>query len=498
MASNQAIKYAPQCGDLAVESLVFQTNNVVGNFNYPPTVPAYKTICKFLMNFPLKTAFTKCPSVLYQNFLREFWCTIIAYDPNLSTDEKKPRLLKEFLIKFTVMNGKKPLTLNFNTFTTSTSLDYNNGAYVAYPSLEVVKAKLQLITYSLIIGTKVDIGDIIYSDLVTKLLNKSRLRYVSYLRFISCVLEALLGLKSTQDENFWYLPGILSNSNFSKDPSKVTEIKLTVHMIAVNNQKDSVSPPPLTAKKMKWKSQTVTPTLPKSQPMEGSEQSHSDSSSTVPDPQDLERNIQLASTGLPSTLDEGTYKSQPLPKGTDAKYQANQTQSARLRYQSLTKNKGKTSSEVEPNIEALQLKIFADVQALLLSDDEMVQESEKEKVFVAGEDMDADTQMDIEVQSPLPNTDKLEYSPVQDTDESTSDLIPDLKKFDNILPLIERQLVKYLRKAAIEGYYEENINHREQTDKVIDVAMNSLDKNNIARGDLLNALNRVTKALKAI
>ncbi|GJR28925.1 hypothetical protein Tco_1105157 [Tanacetum coccineum] len=116
-------------------------------------------------------------------------------------------------------------------------------------------------------------------------------------------------------------------------------------MIVVNNQKDSVSPLPLSAKPKKGKSQTMTPTLPKSQgpevpgalskkskrpkskksptetkvtppkPTEGFEQSHSVSLGTVPDPQDLERNIQLASTGLPSTLDEGTRKSTPLPEG---------------------------------------------------------------------------------------------------------------------------------------------------------------------------------------
>ncbi|GJX35059.1 hypothetical protein Tco_0246616 [Tanacetum coccineum] len=40
------------------------------------------------------------------------------------------------------MNRKKPLTLDFKTFTTSTSLDYNNGAYVDHPSPEVVKAEL--------------------------------------------------------------------------------------------------------------------------------------------------------------------------------------------------------------------------------------------------------------------------------------------------------------------------------------------------------------------
>nr|GEU70874.1 hypothetical protein [Tanacetum cinerariifolium] len=49
-------------------------------------------------------------------------------------------------------------------------------------------------------------------------------------------------------------------------------------------------------------------------PTEGSEQSHSVSLGTVPDPQDLERNIQLASIGLPFTFDEGTRKSQPLPE----------------------------------------------------------------------------------------------------------------------------------------------------------------------------------------
>nr|GFC85902.1 hypothetical protein [Tanacetum cinerariifolium] len=128
----------------------------------------------------------------------------------------------------------------------------------------------------------------------------------------------------------------------------------------------------------------------------------------------------------------------------------------------------------------------------------MVQESEEGEVFVAREDMDADTQVDIKFQSPLPNTDKPKYSSVQDTDESNSNSSPNLKKFNNILPLAERQLVKYLKKAVIEGYYEENIDHREQTDKVIDAAMNSLDKNSIARGDLLNALNRATESLKAI
>ncbi|GJZ11858.1 retrovirus-related pol polyprotein from transposon TNT 1-94 [Tanacetum coccineum] len=220
------------------------------------------------------------------------------------------------------------------------------GLLLNYSSTKQVNSIQRLLAYCLITGTEVDIGEIIYSDLITKLLNKSRLKYVSYPRFISCALQVLLGSDYTQDEKFRFLPGILSNSNFTKDPSKVTNIELTANMIAVNDQKDLVSPLTLAAKPKKGKSQTVTPTLPKSQgsevpgalskkskrpkskkpcietkvtppkPIEGSEQSHSVSSGTITDPQDLERNIQLASTGLPSTLDEGTRKAKPLPEST--------------------------------------------------------------------------------------------------------------------------------------------------------------------------------------
>ncbi|GJT36371.1 hypothetical protein Tco_0926790 [Tanacetum coccineum] len=138
------------------------------------------------------------------------------------------------------------------------------------------------------------------------------------------------------------------------------------------------------------------------------------------------------------------------PSGTSAKYQVDETHSTRLRYRSLTENKGKTSSEVEPDIEPLQLQTFVDVQAFLLSDDEMVQESDDD-VFEAGEDMDEDTQADEEKHQSLPpNTNKSKPSPDQETQESESDSSnPELKKYDNILPLNERQLVKYLRKDHV-------------------------------------------------
>ncbi|GKF31496.1 hypothetical protein Tco_0101294, partial [Tanacetum coccineum] len=214
----------------------------------------------------------------------------------------------------------------------------------------------------------------------------------------------------------------------------------------------SISPLPLATKPKKWKSQTVTLTLPKSQvpeipgapskkskrpkskksptktkatppkPTEGSKQSHLVSSGTIPDPQDLERNIQLASMRLPSTLDEGTHKSKNnlcprvqilipktqwetnnpliwdclprlLMKVRLKPHRVDETQSTRLRYRSPTKNKGKTSSGVEPDTEPLQLQTFADVQAFLLSEDELDKESDMREGWGGGllrEDMDED------------------------------------------------------------------------------------------------------------
>ncbi|GJZ92918.1 hypothetical protein Tco_0664983 [Tanacetum coccineum] len=100
---------------------------------------------------------------------------------------------------------------------------------------------------------------------------------------------------------------------------------------------------------------------------------------------------------------------------------------------------------------------------------------------------------DEEAQSPPLNKEQPESSPAQESDSDSS--CPNaLKKHDNILPLIERQLVNYLQKvskvlygritedqwaqheevavfyadlkASIEGYYEENVDHREETDNL--------------------------------
>nr|GFA47690.1 hypothetical protein [Tanacetum cinerariifolium] len=325
----------------------------------------------------------------------EFWYTEIAYDSNPPADETKSHPLKEYLIKFSVMNGKKPLTIDFKTFTTSTGLDYNNGAYVVHPS--------------------------------------------------------------PKDGNFGYLAGILRIQcpEASEAPSKKRK-----------------QPKP---KKTPSETKVTPPKLTK-----GFEQSQSVSSGPRRDKE---------SEGLKPPVDM-KLQTNPVfhPSRTDAKYQADQTQSARLRYRSLTENKSKTSLKVEPHIEASQIKTFLNVQALLLYDDEMVQESDDEEVFATREDMDAGTEADEEVQFSPPNTDKPESSPNQDTNESTSDFSTDIKKYDNILPLTERQLVKYLRKVSRVLFH-----------RLIEAqSIKSLDKNSIAMGDLLNAFNVVINTLKTI
>ncbi|GKB41263.1 hypothetical protein Tco_0886205 [Tanacetum coccineum] len=216
MSEQQTITYAPQWNNMTMDDVIFQTNNVVGNFNYPPNVPAYKPIMKFLLNCTLNKTFTNCPSVVYQNFLREFWSTVVAFDPFPSTNKPEKRPLREFL----VLGGN-------------------------YSSTEQVSSIQQLLAFNLITGIEVDIWEIIYSD---------------------------LGPKAS---------GALSKKR-KKPKSKMPPTKT------------KVTPP---------------------KPTEGFEQSHLDSSGIVPDPQDLEREIQLASTRLPSTLDEGTRKLKPLPEG---------------------------------------------------------------------------------------------------------------------------------------------------------------------------------------
>nr|GFB25995.1 hypothetical protein [Tanacetum cinerariifolium] len=197
------------------------------------------------------------------------------------TDESKVRPLKEYTIKFPVMNGKNPLTFDFITFIESTRLDYAKDAYVSPPSPPSPKSQ---------------------------------------------------GPKASRS-----LPQKRKKLKSKKPPIET-----------------KVTPPP-----------------------------------RLRGDKDLER------FEPPSDMEPHTDLVAGLLR-TGAEYQVDETQSTRLRYQTLTKNKGKTSSEAESGLETLQLTTLADIQAYLLSKDELVQESDKEEVFVARDDIEEDTQVDKE------------------------------------------------------------------------------------------------------
>ncbi|GKF23423.1 hypothetical protein Tco_0075745, partial [Tanacetum coccineum] len=193
------------------------------------------------------------------------------------------------------------------------------------------------------------------------------------------------------------------------------------------------------------------------------------------------------------------------PSSTSAKYHVDQTQSTRLRYQSLTKDEGKPSHEGELDTPPLVLSTYADVRAFLLSDDES-QESE-EDILGAGEEMDEDphaasitethhqsypAQADKPQSSHAPSTEAL------DTDSSCDDI---LKKYNNTLPLTKCQLttVNYTNlKSSVDEYYDENIAHRDQTNKLVEAFMSSLDKSSTTIHDLYKGLNVIIELLKEI
>nr|GEU84719.1 retrovirus-related Pol polyprotein from transposon TNT 1-94 [Tanacetum cinerariifolium] len=303
--------------------------------------------------------------------------------------------------------------------------DYDIHYDMNYSSTEQVNSIQQLLAYSLITRIKVDIGEIIYSDLVTKLLNKSRLKYVSYLRFISCALQVLMGIEYTQDKKFGCLPPILSNSYFTKDQTKVTDIELATHMIDINNQRDLVSSPPLVVKPKKGKSQTMTSTLPKSQGLEAS------GALSKKSKRPKSKKLPIKTMVTPPKL-EGSEQFHSVSSGTG----------------------------------------------------ELEKESDEEEVLAAGDDMDEDPQDDAEVRTLSPNQTQPKPSHVQESASNSS--TPDLKIFDNTLPLTERKLIKYLRKMSIVLFNR------------ITSSMSSLDKTSSSISDLYKGLNVITELFKDI
>ncbi|GJT11245.1 retrovirus-related pol polyprotein from transposon TNT 1-94 [Tanacetum coccineum] len=179
----------------------------------------------------------------------EFWSIAVAYDPFPSTNETEQHPLREFLIKFLVLNGQRPLTLDFNTFCSSAGLDYNNGKFMAHPTPEAVKKELG----------KIAINPS-YLDKTLVLKNSFPVAWRILFTFVIQVLGG--NYSSTEQVNYIQ--------------------QLLAYRLITGTEGPEV--PGALSKKSK-RSKSKRPPL---------------------------RPI----TGLPSTLDEGTHKSKPLPEST--------------------------------------------------------------------------------------------------------------------------------------------------------------------------------------
>ncbi|GJT65631.1 retrovirus-related pol polyprotein from transposon TNT 1-94 [Tanacetum coccineum] len=361
--------------------------------------------------------FTKLKAELGMLNINEFWCTTEVDHPTPQVNDFKARPLKESNIKFTMKNVKDELA----------KIATHDVPVYRTPLLKLNSSQ-QLIVFSLLTRTKIDIGKIIYNDLATMFMAKTRQRY---------------------------LPPVLSQSNFSKNPSEVDPIELTTFMNNVITHETLVSPLPK-GKKAKHKKTTLVQTtlnLTKEKvPLGDTDTSQSVLTGQSTDPQDTEGNKQPAIKGLPSTADEDIRTSSLLSEA-----------------------KPIDPKDLEGNIHPIDKGLPATHpdEALLEDFEEDLKDESDEEMYEAGEEVD-------EEKSP-----KLLYAQL----------------FEDNWAKREEAATSYADlSAAVEEYADENKEHIHQTDREIDSVMECVEKINKARVDecitLLKSLNRVSKTLE--
>ncbi|GJS15062.1 hypothetical protein Tco_0409534 [Tanacetum coccineum] len=370
-----------------------------------------------------------------------------------------------------------------------------------------------MIVYSLLTGVEIDIQEIIFNDLVTRLTNKPRKKYVAYPRFLSCVLEHLLGFEYTQDKALGSIPLVLSKLNYHLNTSKVPPIELTEFMPSVVNHQASVSPTPSLEKsgqekerKSHQRPQSVSSDqIIDPQDAKGNKKTplswdcipHNPKmvlanpkfylKEKTTDPKDLEGNKQPADKGFQSTSDEGILKSQPLPEGypTDSKDLERNTQLAGM---------GLPFTHLDEDTRTYSLYS----RLLMEESDDEVKELSHDDIFEAGEYMDDPFSVpsDEETQPP-PSTEqpstakkhiKSEDSPEPYDSQSLSASLAS-KPYENYMPATERVLAKTLQ-SFLEVLYAQvaKDNLAKHEDKVLDVA-EAYTKNSSNLTELLTLVN---------
>ncbi|GKE44223.1 hypothetical protein Tco_1471507 [Tanacetum coccineum] len=203
--------------------------------------------------------------------------------------------------------------------------------------------------------------------------------------------------------------------------------------------------------------------------------SQKDSVSPLPLPVKLKKGkSQTMTPTLPkdltsTTSDEDTAKTTPRPEGSLRDKDSGEN-IPHADMEPINPTITDPSGTGEMDTQPLVLSTYGDERAFLLFDDE-AQETKEDILGAAS-----------------------------DTDSSCNDI---LKKYDNTLPLTERQLVKYLRKvsnALFSRITKDNLEKHEEaaTDKLVEASMSSLDKSNNTISNLYKGFNIITELLKEI
>ncbi|GJZ88728.1 hypothetical protein Tco_0660510 [Tanacetum coccineum] len=194
--------------------------------------------------------------------IQELWCTVVVDLPKPLSDDQELRPLKESNIKFIhkalpLMEVIKAELLKLGLINDKKVLGRNKS------STDHLNSSQQMIFYNLFTRAKIHIGVIIFNDLVIRITDKPRKKYVAYLRFLSCVLEHLLGSEYTQDKALGSIYSVMSKLNYHRNSSEVPPNELTEYMLSVVNHQALMSPTPSVEKLgKKKKSQIMTkPTL---------------------------------------------------------------------------------------------------------------------------------------------------------------------------------------------------------------------------------------------
>ncbi|GJZ36373.1 hypothetical protein Tco_0582564 [Tanacetum coccineum] len=188
---------------------------------------SYHPILQFLSKGCISVALAKQPLAYYLKYLREFWYTAEA---DITTNS----------ITFTLSNFDKPLSFDLDVFSTIIGLKRSEN-FVPLPPKETVKVGLATMGLIDENDTTISSTDLVnLSSLKMKCFSpkwrvlmhkKERKSNICYIRFLSLVIEHLLGKAYINENLKTFKPHQITTSTFK--PTFKNEVPLTAHMCNV-------------------------------------------------------------------------------------------------------------------------------------------------------------------------------------------------------------------------------------------------------------------------